>query len=185
MTTVRSMVDFFLLVVLTGAGDELQGMKKGVMELADAILVNKADGDNKQRALVTRAEYERILQFLRQATEHWTTHAYTCSAYTGEGIMDFWQNVVKVFMKQGFANGVLKERRKQQTISWVYTMIEEHLHNLFYRCPEIIKSKGDIEEDVINGKLSATLAVQQLIDKFANADINENSLRNLSPFDLK
>ena len=111
------MVDFFLLVVLTGAGDELQGMKKGVMELADAILVNKADGDNKQRALVTRAEYERILQFLRQATEHSTTHAYTCSAYTGEGIMDFWQNVVKVFMKQGFANGVLKERRKQQTIS--------------------------------------------------------------------
>ena len=134
---------------------------------------------------MTRAEYERILQFLRQATEHWTTHAYTCSAYTGEGIMDFWQNVVKVFMKQGFANGVLKERRKQQTISWVYTMIEEHLHNLFYRCPEIIKSKGEIEEDVINGKLSATLAVQQLIDNFANADINENSLRNLSPFDLK
>ena len=88
-------------------------------------------------------------------------------------------------MKQGFANGVLKERRKQQTISWVYTMIEEHLHNLFYRCPEIIKNKGKIEEDVINGKLSATLAVQQLIDKFANADINENSLRNLSPFDLK
>ena len=88
-------------------------------------------------------------------------------------------------MKQGFANGVLKERRKQQTISWVYTMIEEHLHNLFYRYPEIIKSKGEIEEDVINGKLSATLAVQQLIDKFANADINENSLRNLSPSDLK
>ena len=77
-------------------------MKKGVMELADAILVNKADGDNKQRALVTRAEYERILQFLRQATEHWTTHAYTCSAYTGEGIMDFLAKCCESFYETRF-----------------------------------------------------------------------------------
>ena len=123
-TTVRSMVDFFLLVVLTGAGDELQGMKKGVMELADAIVVNKADGDNKQRAMITRAEYERILQFLRQATENWTTHAYTCSAYTGAGIMELWNDVIEAFMKQGWGNGVLAERRKQQTLSWVYTMLK-------------------------------------------------------------
>lgn len=184
-TTVRSMVDFFLLVVLTGAGDELQGMKKGVMELADAILVNKADGDNKQRALVTRAEYERILQFLRQATEHWTTHAYTCSAYTGEGVMSFWQNVVEVFMKQGLANGVLQQRRKEQTISWVYAMVEEHLHNLFYRCPEVVQNKEQIENEVIAGKLTATLAVQQLIEKFATTNITESSIKISSPFELK
>ena len=146
-TTVRSMVDFFLLVVLTGAGDELQGMKKGVMELADAIVVNKADGDNKQRAMVTRAEYERILQFLRQATENWTTHAYTCSAYTGAGIMELWNDVIEAFMKQGWGNGVLAERRKQQTLSWVYTMVEEHLHNLFYRSPAIIGCKEEIERE--------------------------------------
>lgn len=184
-TTVRSMVDFFLLVVLTGAGDELQGMKKGVMELADAILVNKADGDNKQRALVTRAEYERILQFLRRATEHWTTHAYTCSAYTGEGVLELWQNVIEKFMQQGFSNGVLEARRRQQTLSWVYSMVEEHLHNLFYRCPEIIECKGNIEDYVVKGQLTPTLAVQELINKFAHAKITDNSIIKSSPFAIK
>ena len=93
-TTVRSMVDFFLVVVLTGAGDDLQGVKKGVIELADAILVNKADGDNLQKALLTRADYEQILHYLMPATEGWTTKAYTCSAYTGEGIQEIWDVVL-------------------------------------------------------------------------------------------
>ena len=79
-TTVRSMVDFFMLVVLTGAGDDLQGIKKGIMELADAIVVNKADGDNLNRALVAQGEYERMVEFIRPATEGWKTHAYKCSA---------------------------------------------------------------------------------------------------------
>lgn len=184
-TTVRSMVDFFLLVVLTGAGDELQGMKKGVMELADAIVVNKADGDNKQKAKVTRAEYERILYFIRQATEHWTTHAYTCSAYTGEGIMSLWTDVIEKFMQQGWDNGVLAERRKQQTLSWVYSMVEEHLHNLFYRAPEIISCKGVIEDDVIAGKLSATMAVQKLIEAFSGKKITDRSYKDSSPFEIK
>lgn len=184
-TTVRSMVDFFLLVVLTGAGDELQGMKKGVMELADAIVVNKADGDNKPRAEVTKAEYERILYFIRQATDHWTTHAYTCSAYTGEGIMPLWNDVVEKFMQQGWGNGVLAERRKQQTLSWVYSMVEEHLHNLFYRAPEIISCKSAIEDAVIAGKLSATMAVQKLIDTFLSKKFTDNSYKQSSPFEIR
>lgn len=184
-TTVRSMVDFFLLVVLTGAGDELQGMKKGVMELADAIVVNKADGDNKPRAEVTKAEYERILYFIRQATDHWTTHAYTCSAYTGEGIMPLWNDVVEKFMQQGWDNGVLAERRKQQTLSWVYSMVEEHLHNLFYRAPEIISCKSAIEDAVIAGKLSATMAVQKLIDTFSSKKFTDNSYKQSSPFEIR
>lgn len=184
-TTVRSMVDFFLLVVLTGAGDELQGMKKGVMELADAIVVNKADGDNKQRAMVTRAEYERILQFLRKATENWTTHAYTCSAYTGAGIMELWHDVIEAFMEQGWKNGVLAERRKQQTLSWVYTMVEEHLHNLFYRSPAVIECKEGIEQEVIAGKLSATMAVQKLIAQFADAELADSNISGSSPFEIK
>ncbi|WP_303997408.1 methylmalonyl Co-A mutase-associated GTPase MeaB [Megamonas hypermegale] len=184
-TTVRSMVDFFLLVVLTGAGDELQGMKKGVMELADAIVVNKADGDNKRRALVTRAEYERILQFLRQATENWTTHAYTCSAYTHEGVMELWHNVIEKFMEQGWKNGVLAQRRKQQTLSWVHAMVEEHLHNLFYRAPEIVKNKDSIENQVIDGKLSPTLAVQKFIDIFAHTTLTDNNYASSSPFEIR
>lgn len=184
-TTVRSMVDFFLLVVLTGAGDELQGMKKGVMELADAIVVNKADGDNRQKAKITRAEYERILGFLRQATEHWTTHAYTCSAYTHAGVMELWHDVIEKFMQQGRDNGVLAARRRQQTLSWVHAMVEEHLHNLFYRAPEVIACKDGIEDEVVQGKLSPTLAVQKLINVFAHADLTEGSYNQSSPFDIK
>lgn len=75
--TVRSMVDFFMLVVLTGAGDDLQGIKKGIMEVADAIVVNKADGDNLPKAIVTQGEYERMIEFIRPATEGWKTHAYS------------------------------------------------------------------------------------------------------------
>ena len=183
-TTVRSMVDFFLLVVITGAGDELQGMKKGVMELADAILVNKADGDNRRRAQVTRAEYERILQFLRPATEQWETKAYTCSALTKHGIQELWNDVIMKFKAQGDANGVLAERRKQQTLSWVYAMVEEHLHNLFYRAPEIIACRNGLENDVIGGKISATMAVQKFVAEFAKARAHGKAAE-LSPFEIQ
>jgi len=183
-TTVRSMVDFFLLVVLTGAGDELQGMKKGVMELADAIVVNKADGDNLQRAKVTRQEYERILWFIRDATEQWTTHAYTCSAYTGDGIMELWQGVIEKFMEQCEGNGVLQARRRDQTLSWVYSMVEEHLQNLFYRAPEIVACRGGIEDAVIEGRLTPTLAVQQFINTFTQTALGDQA-KNTPLFELK
>lgn len=97
-TTVRSMVDFFMLVVLTGAGDDLQGIKKGIMELADAIVVNKADGDNLERAKVTQGEYERMVEFIRPATEGWTTHAYRCSALKKTGLLELWA-VMREFEK--------------------------------------------------------------------------------------
>ena len=183
-TTVRSMVDFFLLVVLTGAGDELQGMKKGVMELADAIVVNKADGDNLQRAKVTRQEYERILWFIRDATEQWTTHAYTCSAYTGDGIMELWQGVIETFMEQCKGNGVLQARRRDQTLSWVYSMVEEHLQNLFYRAPEIVACRGGIEDAVVEGRLTPTLAVQQFITTFTQTALGDQA-KNVPLFELK
>lgn len=165
--TVRSMVDFFLLVVLTGAGDELQGIKKGVMELADAILVNKADGYNKQRAAVAKAEYERILYYLRQATEGWQTHAYTCSALTGEGIANVWDVIMK-FKETVQASGIFEARRKAQTLSWVYTMVEEHLHNIFFQHPGVMSCKNMIEQQVVTGEISATMAVQKLINAFNN-----------------
>lgn len=164
--TVRSMVDFFLLVVLTGAGDELQGMKKGVMELADAILINKADGDNKQRALCARAEYERILHYLRPATEGWETHAYTCSAMTGAGIDNIWE-VIGRFRQTAQASGIWDERRKTQTLAWVYQMVEEHLRNEFFQHPAVQQCQQGIERQVVEGRLAATLAVQQLLGAFA------------------
>jgi LAO/AO transport system kinase len=159
---VRKMVDFFLLMVLTGAGDELQGIKKGVMELADAILVNKADGNNLMRANATKVEYDRILHYLRQATEGWTTRAYTCSAATGEGISEAW-DVVTSFIENVKASGVFAERRKGQTLSWVYTMVEDYLKQKFYRSDAVARERGAVEIKVVEGKLSATEAAAELI----------------------
>jgi LAO/AO transport system kinase len=161
-TTVRSMVDFFLLVVITGAGDELQGMKKGVMELADAILINKADGSNAMKAESTRVEYDRILHYLRPATEGWITHAHTCSAVTGKGIGEMWDVVMK-FMDTVRESGALAERRRQQTLSWVYSMVEDHLRQGFYRCPTVEENRDSIEKRVVSGDLAATAAASELI----------------------
>ena len=88
-------------------------------------------------------------------------------------------------MKQGWENGVLAERRKQQTLSWVYTMVEEHLHNLFYRSPAIVNCREEIEHEVIGGKISATMAVQDLIKKFAAAELSGVNVNDSSPFEIK
>lgn len=163
--TVRSLVDFFLLIVLTGAGDELQGMKKGVMELADAILVNKADGDNILKAKTARADYDRILHYLRPATPGWVTHAFTCSAYTGDGIDDIW-SVINKFKEVTENGGIFSTRRKKQTLDWVYCMVQEHLQNMFYNNPQVKKKMPLIEQDIVMGEMSATMAVRELIKTF-------------------
>ncbi|HLP46954.1 MAG TPA: methylmalonyl Co-A mutase-associated GTPase MeaB, partial [Candidatus Kapabacteria bacterium] len=129
--TVRSMVDFFLLVMIAGAGDELQGIKKGVIELADALVVNKADGPNKCRAELTRQEYAMALKYLAPATKGWVTNAFTCSALTGEGVAETW-DVIQLFAEQTRASGIFTERRKNQALEWVYSMIENYLKDNFY-----------------------------------------------------
>lgn len=166
-TTVRSMVDCFLLVVLTGAGDELQGMKKGIMELADIITVNKADGDNKQRAMLARADYERILHYLRPATEGWHTPALTCSALTGMGIEELWQTVEK-FFQQVNDSGVFEKRRQTQVLSWMHSMVEEHLYRGFFENPNIVKLLPEVEAQVKQGTIVTTRAVQQLLEAYQN-----------------
>lgn len=164
-TTVRSMVDFFMLVVLTGAGDDLQGIKKGIMELADAIVVNKADGDNLERAKVTQGEYERMVEFIRPATEGWTTHAYRCSALKKTGLLELWA-VMREFEKVTKKSGAFDNRRKRQIISWVHTMIDEHLHNLFYEDPVIKGRLPEVKAAVLAGVLSPSQAVAELIKTF-------------------
>ena len=161
-TTVRSMVDFFLVVVLTGAGDDLQGVKKGVIELADAILVNKADSDNKTKALVTRADYEQILHYLRPATEGWTTKAYTCSAYTGEGIPEIW-DVAMEYINQMKGTGQLESRRQQQNLTWVREMTDDYFRNLIYKNPAIAQPREAIENRVLDGSLAPTKALSEIV----------------------
>lgn len=162
---VRSMVDFFLLVLITGAGDELQGMKKGVMELADAVAINKADGENLRRAEATRAEYAHALHFLTPATEGWTTPALTCSALTGGGIPELWQTVLR-FREQTVADGVFARRRRSQLLEWVHSMVEEHLHGLFYGDPAIRALLPRTEQAVLEGSLTAAVAVAELLRTF-------------------
>jgi LAO/AO transport system kinase len=168
---VRSMVDFFLLMVITGAGDELQGIKKGVMELADAILINKADGGNLLKANATRAEYERILHYIRPATEGWATRALVCSAVTGAGIDELW-NVIGEFMRNVKESGVFAERRRQQTIAWVYSMVEDYLKQKFYGCDAVTKARPQMETRVVSGDVSATEAAAELIRIFEAAKRN-------------
>lgn len=175
-TTVRSMVDFFMLVVLTGAGDDLQGIKKGIMELADAIVVNKADGDNLERAKVTQGEYERMVEFIRPATEGWTTHAYRCSALKKTGLLELWA-VMREFEKVTKQSGAFENRRKRQVIAWVKTMIDEHLHNLFYEDPVIKGRLPEVRAAVLAGVVSPSQAVAELIKTF---DIDRAAARHLN-----
>ena len=163
--TVRSMVDFFLLLLITGAGDELQGIKKGVMELADAVVINKADGENKLRAEATRAEFAHALHFLTPATQGWTTPALTCSALTGEGIARVWENVI-AFCDQTRASGAFLDRRRAQMLEWVHSMVDEHLHSLFYADPVIVELLPRLEHEVTQGTLTAASAVRKLISTF-------------------
>lgn len=163
--TVRSMVDFFMLIVLTGAGDELQGIKKGIMELADAIVVNKADGDNLPKAIVTQGEYERMVEFIRPATEGWKTHAYKCSALSHDGLPELWA-VMRKFEKTTKESGVFDKRRRTQILSWVHSMIDEHLHTMFFENTLIKGRLGMVEQAVLNGVVSPSQAVTELIKLF-------------------
>ena len=174
-TTVRSMVDFFMLVVLTGAGDDLQGIKKGIMELADAIVVNKADGDNLERAKVTQGEYERMVEFIRPATEGWKTHAYRCSALQKTGLLELWA-VMREFEKVTKKSGAFENRRQRQIIAWVKTMIDEHLHNLFYEDPVIKGRLPEVRSAVLSGVVAPSQAVAELIRTF---DLDRAAARHL------
>ncbi|WP_017755701.1 methylmalonyl Co-A mutase-associated GTPase MeaB [Calidifontibacillus oryziterrae] len=162
---VRSMVDMFALIVLTGAGDELQGMKKGIMELADIIIINKADGDNETKAIIAQKEYNQILHYLRPATEGWETKAFTCSSYYSKGIDIIW-NEMKSFQRNIQASGLLQKRRESQVKDWIYSMIKDQLEQKFFRHPEVKKIMPSIERDVISGKQPVTQAVKLLFERY-------------------
>ncbi len=165
---VRGMVDFFLLLMLAGAGDELQGIKKGIIELADALLITKADGDNRTRALAAQAEYTHALRYLTPATEGWRPRAYICSAQTGEGIAEIWREIER-FRDETTVSGVFAARRRDQARDWVYTLIEDHLRTRFFGHPVVQERLPAIEKAVVEGTLPVTTAVQDLIRAFESA----------------
>ena len=164
-TTVRSMVDFFLLVLVPGAGDELQGIKKGVVELADGILINKADGANVIAAQMARAEYERALHYLQPATAGWQTIALTASALTGEGIPEVWETIHN-FVEATKISGAFDQRRQSQEREWVRAIVEGHLIEQFYADQDIQRLLPELDLAVMRGEITATTAAQKLIEIF-------------------
>ncbi len=165
-TAVRGMVDFFLLLMLAGAGDELQGIKKGIIELADALLITKADGDNRARALAAQAEYRHALRYLTPATAGWKPPVRTCSALTGEGIAEIWQEIER-FRAEMTASGVFAARRREQARDWLYALIDEQLRALFFAVPAVRDRLPLLERAVIEGAIPVVSAVQELMNIIA------------------
>lgn len=167
---VRSMTDFFLLLLLATQGDELQGIKKGVMEISDAIFVNKADGDNIPRALAKKAELSGVLSFLAQATEGWRTKVGTCSATTGDGIPEIWQTI-EDFVGYTRAKGLFEKRRERQSIDWMHTLIKEYLVSNFYQNPQVQSAVKIAEQNLLSAQTTAAAAAAELLRTFSGAQL--------------
>ena len=161
-TTVASMVDFFLVLMLAGAGDELQGIKRGVLELADAIAINKADGDNIEKAKKAAKIYESALQMLQPPSPNWKPPVLTCSALEMTGIAEIWQKVMK-FHKKFSASAELEDKRQKQALDWLWSLVEDGLKERFYTHPEIKKRLDQITRAVANGETAPTLAADKLL----------------------
>lgn len=160
---VRAMVDCFLLILIAGAGDELQGMKKGIFEIADILLVNKADGENRHRAEATRQEFERVLHYLSPATEGWKPPVLAASSIARTGIGEVWQAVEKYLAHVG-RNGSFDLRRREQSISWWQALVEQELRVRFLNNPRVAALSARLEQEVLAGRLPPSLAAEELLE---------------------
>lgn len=161
-TAVASMVDFFLVLMLAGAGDELQGIKKGILELADAIAINKADGNNIDRAKEARAEYESALNIMESKSSVWSVPVLTCSALTMDGLEEVWKSILDHRQRLTDA-GELSEKRRLQAIDWMWSLIEDGLKDRFFNNPHIKAQLPDMITTVENGEKSPTAAAHELL----------------------
>jgi GTPase len=160
-TAVADMTDFFLVLMLAGAGDELQGLKKGVIELADMIAVNKADGDNVARAKAAAAEYSAALHILTPRSPHWAPPVVTYSALTGDGVAGLWTQVL-THRERLSAVGELAARRKEQQVKWLWSMLDERLIARLKSDPALKSRLPELERAVAEGRLSPALAVDEI-----------------------
>jgi len=164
-TAVHSMVDFFLLLMLAGAGDELQGIKRGIMEMADAIVINKADGDNLQKAKMAKREYSNALHLFPLTDSGWTPMVETCSARDKSGIEEIW-DIIKQYQTLTKESGYFFQQRKEQELKIMFETIKANFSESFDN-NHIVKSMlPSIENDVLTGKISAYKAAQELLDSY-------------------
>ncbi len=164
-TAVHSMVDFFLLIMLAGAGDELQGIKRGIMEMADAIAINKADGNNIDRARMAKTEYTNALHLFPPTKSGWIPRVETYSALENLGVSELWE-MVKEYVVKTKENGYFTQRRNEQSQYWMFETINENLKSNFYNNPELSSLTENYKTKVLNDEISSFAAAQELLNTY-------------------
>ena len=157
-TIVSEMVDFFLVLMLPGAGDELQGIKRGILEIADLVAVNKADGDNRQRAAEARRDYAHALHLMRPTSAHWTPPVLSCSAREDEGLDEIWKKIEehRAVMR---ASGEWAAKRRRQLVRWMWSLVEDHVRTRLRAHPSV----AALEQEILAGETTPTLAAARLL----------------------
>jgi LAO/AO transport system kinase len=175
-TAVHSMVDFFLLLKISGAGDELQGIKRGIMEMADAIVINKADGDNINKAKLAKTEFNRALHLFPAKKSGWIPSATTCSSYTKEGIPEVWKTLSE-YQSLMQKNKYFEQKRHDQNQFWMLETINEQLQSNFYNHPEISKLLEENKKAVQNDEISPFAAASDLLKLYFNKGTEAQSCK--------
>lgn len=169
-TAVHSMVDFFLLLKISGAGDELQGIKRGIMEMADAIVINKSDGDNVKKARLAKTEFNRALHLFPAKKSGWIPKVTTCSSVTKDGIEEVWMMITD-FLELTKSNNYFEEKRHEQNQYWMLETINERLKNHFYNDNAIVDLLNQNKKAVQNNEISPFAAAQLLLDRYFKSKI--------------
>lgn len=164
-TLVHSMVDFFLLLMLSGAGDELQGIKRGIMELADALVITKSDGDNIKQANLARRQYQNAIHLFPPKTSKWTTKTLTCSSYENRN-MDLIWDAIQEYVSLTSENGYFEHHRKEQDKFWLRETLHESILRGFYGNEALNQALKEIDEEVLNGRETSFSAAEKLYQQY-------------------
>lgn len=178
-TAVHSMVDFFLLIQLAGTGDELQGIKRGIMEMADGIIINKADGDNIERAKLAQSHFKNALHLFPLPDSGWTPQVLTYSGYYGIGIKEIW-DMVDEYIRFVKRNGYFQNRRNQQSKYWLFETINEQLKRQFYNNSQVKESLAQNIEDVLHNRISSFTAARNVLQSYFGDHIEMPDSNELS-----
>ncbi len=168
-TAVHSMTDFFLLLKLAGAGDELQGIKRGIMEMADVIAINKADGKNLESAMIAKTQFNNAIHLFPKKESGWDPKVLTCSAVNKEGITEIW-NEIENYKLLTINNGFFNTKRNRQSIFWMHETINDSLKRNFYDNPKIKNKINEMEEYVLSEKISPFMAAGELLKMHSGLD---------------
>ena len=164
-TAVHSMVDMFMMLQISGAGDELQGIKRGIMEMADMMVITKADGENVKKAELAKAQYQGALKLFPLPESEWRPKVYTCSSLEGTGLEEVWQGVEQ-YLQHIELNGYFMANRNRQNKYWMYETIHEALRSSFYRNPQIESRIGELEQAVLDDRISSFIAAKELLELY-------------------